>query len=295
MSTPPPDAPPPLLSRICVRPPYLALASLRHHDEGTVSGFVRPEQPLGRERGPITGAEAGRHLAILGSCAAALANPRQERHYYLAVAAELRRELEDDVPVLPGEALAALATCGHVGKRDARAHAVLEARVGDGSRVATVYSLSVTYNVLTENVFGRLFRGRAIPEGPPAATSPYGRLVTPPVRERGPASLVSAPERVAVEQCRGHFEGYPALPVAVVMHKLAALAGQLLAERAGDPDVRFVVQHAVVRASSLAWAGDAVTYRVEHLGDDGADALLLCHAATDSGEDIGEMRLTLRC
>lgn len=279
------------LSRICVTPPYRAFDTITHDDKGTVSGFVRTEQPLGRERGPITGAEAGRHLAILGSCAAALANPRGEKHYYLATAAHLVRVLDPGVTLVAREPLIARATASLVSRREARADCVLEAS-GDG--VAAVYTLAVTYAVLTANVFARVFRDRADERArhaePPQ--NPYARLRTPEIVACTPTRIVGAAETVGPEDCPGHFDGYPALPVAVVMHRLAALAGELLALRLTGP--AHVVQAASVRANALAWAGDTISYTVEHIADDGPDAQFLGRAVTTAGVEIGEMALMLR-
>src|SRR5918995_197603 len=80
-----------LFSRIEVCPPYFALTDVRRTDDGGVSAQVRICQSLGDEIGPVSAAETGRHLAILGSVAAAFANPSAKRHFYLAFDAELRR------------------------------------------------------------------------------------------------------------------------------------------------------------------------------------------------------------
>jgi hypothetical protein len=77
--------------RTAVERPYFAFSELSIDDAGTVSGEIRREHQLGYEHGPLGAAEIGRHLAILGSCAAAATSKSHERLYYLATHAELHR------------------------------------------------------------------------------------------------------------------------------------------------------------------------------------------------------------
>ena len=59
---------------------------------------IKPEIPIGSEFGPICAAEAGRHLAIVGSVAAALNQPssRPGKYYYLALDNNLSTSLPPD-------------------------------------------------------------------------------------------------------------------------------------------------------------------------------------------------------
>src|SRR5688572_30011137 len=109
-------------SLICVRPPYFAPEDVRANSTG-VEAKGRVQQDPGRGPGPISGAEAGRHLAILGSCALARVNPQVERHYYLASAAELER-LAPAAPTAQGK-LRAFAHAWFTGKRAGRAQCTL--------------------------------------------------------------------------------------------------------------------------------------------------------------------------
>ena len=119
-----------LLQRICVRPPYFALRGLRSPEPGVCVAWVEPEQPLGAEAGPIAGAEAGRHLAILGSAAIASRSPDGDQRYYLARAAHFERvcgELPARAPALVAEAVASM---DFDGSRNAVARGVLRTPAG---------------------------------------------------------------------------------------------------------------------------------------------------------------------
>src|SRR5262245_26904339 len=74
---------PDICSRIALQSPYFALESLERHGDTAVVGHFDAEHDIGRERGPVSVAELYRHLAVLGSCAAALAAAPAPK-YYLA-------------------------------------------------------------------------------------------------------------------------------------------------------------------------------------------------------------------
>ena len=66
-------------------------------------------------------------------------------------------------------------------------------------------------------------------------------------------------ESLPVGACVGHFDGYPALPVAVLMGQLSYLAGRL-------HDVPYRVVRGEVEASDLVWAGERAVFRVARDG-----------------------------
>jgi hypothetical protein len=150
-----------LYSRICVRDPYFALSEVTMVGPGEVLARVPVEQAPGAEASPINAAEVGRHLAILGSCASALINPKEGQHYYLARRAKLERLHDGPRPRLE-EPLWGLARAEFVEKRCTRAHTVLADPDG-----LPLYSLEVDYNVLS----GAPRR----PTSPPCGRTPTGR------------------------------------------------------------------------------------------------------------------------
>ncbi|MEL7208279.1 MAG: hypothetical protein AAGK32_08635 [Actinomycetota bacterium] len=78
------------LRRIAVQPPYFALTDLAEVGRGLVTARVPLQTPSRPERGVVEAAQVARHLAILGSCAAALARDDDQRHHYLATRAVTR-------------------------------------------------------------------------------------------------------------------------------------------------------------------------------------------------------------
>jgi len=237
---------PDLLSRICVRPPYFALHDVRL--EGLeLHATAYAESPAPLEVGPMPAAELGRHAAIVGLSLAALSQADGARRYYLARRAECRY-----VPN-PAPYGAPVRFVGRLLALDKRASKAAVVATAEGAPLA---SFEIDYTVLTASAFERLFRIRSRPT--PPAPSPYGRLLATEWRETADHGE-QVVEEVPVGACVGHFDGYPALPVAVVMGQLSYLAGQLH----GEP---YRVLRGEVEASDLVWAGERAVFTAMRAG-----------------------------
>lgn len=275
-----------LLRRICVRPPYFALRGLSSPQPGAAQAWIVPEQPLLAEAGPIAAAEVGRHLAILGSAALASQSPDGEQRYYLARAARLERVCG----VLPGRAHAfvAEATAGSSwdGSRSAVARAVLRTAAG-----VTTHLLQVEYRVLGARVFERMFRGRR-QAAPAGEHNPHAKPLQLAM-EALDAQHARASLRFGVEQCAGHFEGCPAVPIARLMQALTSLAGRLHQHRSGEASAPYAVLRGAVRAQKLAFAGDALSLSAVHAQDRGDETAVHCRATLADGSTVGELDLWL--
>ncbi|HEX5660505.1 MAG TPA: hypothetical protein VFX59_25095, partial [Polyangiales bacterium] len=217
-----------------VREPYFALTELELDAPGRVSAHILAEQPRGHELGALPAAEAGRHLAIAGSCACASLQSDSGKHFYLANRAHLRRET-DASPDTSG-LLNVDARALHRERRQARAECALRDGLG-----RTLYTLDVSYSVLQERVFERLFSAHRqdLRRAPRAASLPLESLMhmrRNPYREAFPfvhARLdaeqgVARLEALPAHLCAGHFPLYPAMPVAVLMYGLSSLSGDVL-------------------------------------------------------------------
>jgi 3-hydroxymyristoyl/3-hydroxydecanoyl-(acyl carrier protein) dehydratase len=292
-----------LYARICVRDPYFALREVSEVVEGEVLARVPVEQEPEAEASPITAAEVGRHLAILGSCAASRVNRKEGQHYYLARRARLERLHEGPLPRF-SEPLWGSARAEFTDKRSATARTLLASPTGQ-----PLFSLEVEYNVLSAAAFSRLFQGarqemRREPRaerGPRNGTpgdfaalrqNPYRTAL--PLRDfvRDGECLKATLGPVRAEQCKGHFALHPVLPVAVVMSGLSGLAGALLRQLLGNESARYLVTWGEVRADNLAYAGETVTFGSHRHDVQGREHRFYCWAAV--GERlVGVMELTL--
>jgi len=262
----------PLLRRICVRPPYFALKNLRR--EGvTFSATAVAESFPTNEAGPMQACEISRHAAICGLCAVALTFEDDDRRYYLAQDATY---LGFANPAPYGATVSFEVRLVEQGKRQATADITVTA---GGDALA---QLRVTYTILSEPSFKRLFRSRY-------SSTFVGlirdRMPDPPTGEfscSGPSSTLTL-RTVPEEACAGHFEHYPAMPVAVLMGQLGLVAGRKYA-------VPYRVEAATVRASDFCWAGESARFEVTPLTEPGTYAC----AAYASDTVVSEMTLRLQ-
>lgn len=261
-----------LLNRICVRPPYFALTNIQS-DGLTFSATAAAERPVTSEVGPMQASEISRHAAICGLCAVALTFNDDDRRYYLAQDA-VYRGFANAAPY--GAAVSFEASIVEQNRRQATAEISITA---GGNPLA---QLRVTYTILSEPSFKRLFRSKY---SPTFVGLKRDRMPDPPAGEfsRSGNTSVLTLDAVPEEACAGHFEHYPAMPVAVLMGQLGLVAGR----RHGVP---YRVESATMTASDFCWAGEAARFEVTPLDEAGTYA---CRAvATDAV--VSEMTLGLQ-
>lgn len=243
-----------MIERIAVQRPYFAFDSLfqTSDSEWDIWGDFEPEQPMGSELGPLAAAEAGRHLAILGSCAAALRQDPGQRVYYLATdAVWIRRD--KSLLAAREPALKARARVSGCSQRTVEATTeLLQAGVVIGG-------LNVRYHVLPEGVFTKKFAAHCDVVPVQVAGSPYLRALQLEVLATGRGERAARSERFSAAQCAGHFPGYPMWPVALVIYGLSQVMADLLAEEMKRP-CRFTMVHAKVQALRLVPATEQLTF-----------------------------------
>jgi len=217
-------------------------------------------------------AELGRHGAIAGLCALAMTQADSARRYYLASTAIYKGSYSR---ASYGSALGFVARVEELNKRTGRA-TVSATDLVSGE---TVMDLSVGYLVLSEAMFERLYRGQRQPTEASARLAPLQTArVSPGVRSL--AAIPSAP-------CAGHFDNYPALPLAIVLSELVEISSELV----GMPHW---VREARVEARDLCWAGQPVRFEslLEVPSKLGVESSYHCRSL--SGATVcAEMRLIL--
>lgn len=229
-----------------VRPPYFALTDVNLAGV-EIQATAVAESPAFAEVGPMPAAELGRHAAIVGLSIAAFQQVDDNRRFYLARHAVCRYTPN---PAPYGAPVHFTGRLLDLDKRKARA-AVEATAAGE-----PLASFEVDYTVLTAPAFERLFRvhGRLTPH----AHSPYGSLLA--TAWHGTTEVVEqVVDELPIGACVGHFDGYPALPVAVLMGQLSYLAGRL-------HDAPYRVVRGEVEASDLIWAGERAVFRVARDG-----------------------------
>lgn len=260
-----------LLSRICVRPPYFALQNTQLED-GLFIAEARAELPQGLALGPMRPGDLSRHGAITGLCALAMQQKDDQRRYYLATDATFTGYLSQ-APY--GSTLRFAAEVTELGKRNARAFVTAYTYQ---ERVAT---LEVEYSILSTLLFERLNANRRQPTSQ-VALKP---LMVSGIEWRGNTGVYRIPA-LPVEMCAGHFDNFPAAPVALLMDQLAQIAERFV-------DRPSYIASGRVSATRLCWAGDEVTLRVTKVSGDLRETQLEGLIVSD-GVPTGGMQLSLR-
>lgn len=259
-----------LLRRICVRPPYFALNDLRF-DAGTFNATAVAERATSLEVGPMQACDISRHAAICGLSTVALGMADDDRRYYLAQDA-VYQGFENPAPY--GSAVTFQATVLEQNKRQATAEINV---TSDGQPLA---HLTVRYTLMNEGAFQRLFRSKHVPS---FTSLTHDRMPDPPMgvfsADTNKTTLIL--DRVPVDACAGHFDGFPAMPVAVLMGQLGLVAGR----NYGAP---YWVEEATMSAGEFCWAGETARFEVSALPERG------CYSGTAFASDTAVSDVTFR-
>lgn len=302
-----------LLGRISVAPPYFDLTDLVEVGDGIVNAAVPLAPTVAPEAGPVEGAQVARHLAILGSCAVALTRDDDQRHHYLATRAHYTRMA--NAPSTVDEPLRAQAIGSWVDRRTARALVTLSTEEGRALNL-----LDVQYTVLTPRMFHRLnpaidldevdgvvAEARARADALVNANANANANVNANAAGPGPIPAVERIEGgvrvdagpIPTEMCAGHFPGYPAAPVAIVMGKLCQAAGQAMFDHVAPayaaPDgagLRYRIEEGHVAATGLARAGQRLVLEASYVKPVRGGHQMVGRALAD-GEVTGEVRVIM--
>ena len=265
-----------ILPRICVRKPYFALRNLRLNSSGSASCDIPVEQPVGSEVSPISLSESGRHMAILGLCAAASSAPDDERRYYLARRAKIT--WLHPTPSEAGGRLTGSVLSEFTSKRKAAAEGTLFA---DGVPLA---GFELGYDVLTVPAFERMFSHAHRPDAlTTTARNPYRRPLEMTDVSTSTTSVTTL-VKPTVPDCVGHFPGYPTLPVAVLGGVMTETASRLIEIVTDSPGVRWIPMKTDLQAHKLVKAGIPVTAEARLIRLNQADLRIAVVAATEDGE-----------
>lgn len=250
---------PDICRRIAVERPYFAFSKLFTGKNGEILGEVQREHPLGYECSPLSAAEIGRHLAILGSCAAA-AQSDDTRRFYLATRAEYQRIrfTQRDLP----NNTKFLATA-RIEQSTARTlSAKMTMQIGNDTPFV---SLFVEYRILSEPLFQRLFAHLAVPGDFTSIESPYTNPIPLSWSEPSNTTIVARNGGLPPHNCAGHFRGYPAWPVAIIVACMLRTVEKLFQHVLQSP-VQWLMDSCTVEAFELVAAATPVTFSTTYLG-----------------------------
>ncbi len=196
--------------------------------------------------------DIGRHGAIVGLCCAALAQRDDTRRYYLARQAECRG-------FYLGTREGTVSFDGELERLDKRsAVSVVRVRLGE----QTLSELRISYTILTASAFERLFSERARSQ-PLVFPQTYDGTLEGHHERFDDVCRLTVPA-VPLRVCAGHFQGYPAMPVAALMSQLSQLAGEMM-------DKPYIISQTSISADDLLWAGSEAVFEVRRTYCQGTD------------------------
>lgn len=272
-------------SLIEVKSPYFALNSLLVDSDGWLSAKAPVECHSLYEKTLMDASEVGRHLAILGACSGALANPEKTKHYYLAYQAELKT-YQSYISHSRPDHLYGRAKAKFINKRELIAETELVDLSGNVSA-----SLVVQYHVMKDKSFNRIYGhapDKVVVDN--SRNNPYNKSVNLDVLHVDNESLSASIGEVTPEMCLGHFDGVKALPVAILSQCFLNSSYIFLTNMLGKFDVKFALKSCDLRAEKLAISGQRVNIDVQYIEGTNESFTTNCIATNQSGEIVGEMR-----
>ena len=277
---------------ICVTKPYYALKNLQESGNA-LQAEINIENIFSGESTIISGAEAGRHLAILGSCALALQNPLDEKHYYLANKAYIERgeDLSQIIKsgIIAGSRLVVKAKALELDlkKKSGNAEAAIYTQSGK-----LIFKLNVSYQVLKATLFQKLFSKNFFKNQFPIFENPYSKNIEIKNIAYDKTVLKGDLGIVSPEKCPGHFDNYPALPIAVLCSTLARLGAKHMGKLLHSSKLQYTIKKVDVSAHNLAFAGEHIMINSSFLRKDSSEYTFDVNATNREGKNIGAIKIT---
>jgi hypothetical protein len=275
---------------ICTSRPYYALQNLHALTDKLLQCEINTENFQFGEIAPISAAETGRHLAILGSCALAYVNPVECKHYYLACQAELRRCIDPlqlaKVPVGEGR-LICRAQVEHLDNKTGSVSTSISTLDG-----TIIYELDVAYKVMKADLFHKLFRNKYNPTSNSSTANPYTKNI--PIQNLVYNINTVSGELGAIkpENCVGHFEDYPALPIAILSSAFVDMSSKHLKYILNNEDLRYTIKCTKLKASKLAFTGEEVFLKSALIYTCKNEMTFKVNATNQLQQDLGEVIIT---
>jgi hypothetical protein len=243
-----------ILKNISVTAPYFALRNLRQTGEFIYADFkVELSDP--DELMPISAAEVGRHMAIMGSVVMSDSNPLKERHYYLATDAIIIRRSDRELnnPNVTGRI-----KMESFNRKSGTASGSLF-----DSEMNALFDVEIKYMVLHHNIFERMFAQYKSETFEGLEVNPYKENIEFMNIELGIQNCFGSIGTITARHCSGHFKNYPALPVARMGSAMGKIGGVHFKFLNPGINKRYTIARAELHASQLVFVGEEVKFRTE--------------------------------
>ncbi|KOH43425.1 hypothetical protein [Sunxiuqinia dokdonensis] len=261
---------------IMVESPYCILQDLKLEEDGSITAKVFNEYQPSDEGGPIAGAEFGRHIAILGSIALANALQHNHSHYFLAVRANIKREIQDAYRF---DELKLYAKPMKLEKRKGKIYGEIYGRNNE-----LVNTAKVDYMILEREVFSKVYERHK-------KENSYQNKVSPYIKRRHLTNIVIDGHTARAEfgtilknECEGHFRDFPALPVALIGGLFGELGYQLFKHNLPGFDT-IISPRTDIKAHGLVFSGEHLHF-AGRISQWISDEAILITAEALVGDDV---------
>lgn len=268
-----------ILEKICVSPPYFRFHKIYKY-ENILIAQIKPEQPINNEIASISIGEAGRHIAILGTCICAI--DQGDKNYYLVKDARTKL-MSQDLGSLCNKHndLYIAIESRYIDNKIANAYGVLF-----NSNKEIIYQLEASYNKVKVATFAKLFKEHNN-NFVSTNDSPYKERILFDNKRVSDNGLTISFPKIGVERCAGHFNNYPILPTAFIIYNIISHVGNFLLEKSNNK--RYYVSEVKLSLFELLFLSSKKEVEVSYRKKDNSNAYeVYCKIVQDqkSNSDI---------
>ncbi len=273
-----------LTKLIEVTPPYFALKNIIIDKEGYITAGFQIEMTEHEEIPCISLSEVGRHIAILGSLAMAQENPVKEKHYYLACDAWF-----DRLHSLPIESknCRIRAKVTDINRKGGTIHGQLFTEDG-----TLTYNSEVKYTTINYKIFERKFRSKFIKDNPKNKENPYTQKTLINFKNKTKETCTATIDAIEPKDCLGHFDNYPAMPVARIsgaMFEASGIHYNLLR----NSNEKYCIKRVEMHADSFIFAGENAKIKTTIVNNSPDNTIIEAH--TYKNEEFNLKAVETKC
>jgi hypothetical protein len=276
-----------LFKLIDIREPYFALQNIFVDDKKFVTAHIPIQQAIGSEVGPISTAEACRHMAAAGTVSCAYSNPVKKKHYYLAYSGSFKR-ISNNPDIGKASFLVVNSMCIELDKK----HAVVKTQITD-TKHNIICEAEIGYLIVPENAFGRLFTNHFVLHPDFSIDNPYKLKNELFDIKLNTTHLTASLGRIPESYCSGQYQKYPALSSAIILYNLLDLAGLFIYHSTRNYRLKFMVKDLTMTSDSIAFAGDKVDLEIKHMQCFDNLFVLSCIATANGNRKITEVNVSI--
>lgn len=283
-----------LKSYLTVKPPYYAFNRVYADEQGDgVCGDFIPEQPVDGEYSAISVAEAGRHVAILGTLLGESLSPGNGANYYLALEADVEGISEPIFFSPSHQTMTAQVRC----RQNTANRLTIDGLLIYKNK--TLLRFVISYVRLNDVQFRYLYRDAAMPTEnattgsvPSPWRHPVPLLMLPELQNEKLSAKINSHDP---QLCAGHFDNYPMWPIAIIMSAATQLITTLL-RKTYYPQLQYQIISVNMRAKKLLSVSEAIVFHAEIISQESDNVTLFClmNSNSDAAVEVAELKVSLK-